>query len=91
MNLICQKCDETWEVCYVGCGDMDADGNAGDAERFKAGEGCPACKWGAKAPKKQSFRGEAMGMLADLLGDDIDGMASMLDEAEYAGMFDDMD
>ena len=91
MDLYCQKCDEPWEVYYVGCGDFDADNNVGDAVRFKAGDGCPACKWGLKAPKKQSFRGEAMSMLSDLLGDDIDGIASMMDDAEYMGMLRPMD
>jgi len=87
MDIYCQKCDEPWEVCYVGGGDMDADGEKGDAERFKRGEGCPCCAWGKNAPEQQSLRGEAMGMLADLLGDDIDGMASFMDDLDYMGEF----
>jgi hypothetical protein len=58
------------------------------SERFKRGEGCPCCKWGADAPEKQSLRGEAMGAMAELLGDDIDGMASIMDDFEYMGMLD---
>lgn len=30
-------------------------------------------------------KGEAMSALIDLLGDDVDGIASMMDEAEYLG------
>lgn len=32
-------------------------------------------------------RGDAMSALADLMGDDLDGIASMMDDAEYMGMF----
>jgi hypothetical protein len=86
MDIYCQKCDEPWDVCYVGH-DMDEEGEKGDAERFKRGEGCPSCKWGKDAPKEQSLRGETMSMLNDLLGDDIDGMASFMDDMDYIGAF----
>jgi hypothetical protein len=87
MDLYCQRCDEPWDVCYIGS-DMDveypevSDDGRTMSDRFKAGEGCPACDWGNKAPKKQSLRGEAMGMMMDLLGDDIDGAASMMEDFE---------
>jgi hypothetical protein len=86
MDIYCQKCDEPWDVCYIGQ-DMDEDGEKGDSERFKGGEGCPCCKWGKNAPKEQSLRGETMSMLNDLLGDDIDGMASFMDDMDYVGAF----
>lgn len=86
MDIYCQKCDEPWDVCYVGH-DMDDDGEKGDAERFKRGEGCPCCEWGKNAPKQQSLRGEAMGLVADLLGDDIDGMAAFMDDMDFMGDF----
>lgn len=35
-----------------------------------------------------SWRGEAASALYDLMGDDMDGVASMLEDAEYFGMFD---
>ena len=88
MDIYCQKCDEPWDVCYVGQ-EMDEDGEKGDAERFKQGEGCPCCEWGKTAPKKQSLRGECMGMLSDLLGDDIDGMASFMDDMDFIEAFED--
>ena len=56
------------------------------SDRFKRGEGCPTCNWGKNAPKEQSLRGMAMGAMMDILGDDIDGVASMMDDFEYAGM-----
>jgi len=95
VDIYCQKCDEPWEVCYLGGGDFDEDCEKEDwengkkpSERFKNGDGCPSCRWGKNAPKKQSLRGEAMGLMADLLGDDIDGMASMMDDFEFMGMLD---
>ena len=96
MDLYCQRCDEPWDVCYVGGGDMDEDSLPEDfgpdgekpSARFKRGDGCPACHWGKDAPEKQSLRGVAMSAMADLLGDDIDGMASMMDDFEYMGMLD---
>jgi hypothetical protein len=35
-----------------------------------------------------SFRAAAMGAMFDLLGDDVDGAAAMMEDAEYMGMFD---
>jgi hypothetical protein len=40
----------------------------------------------SKNPDK--FRAEASAVLMDLLGDDVDGVASMLDDFEYAGLLD---
>ncbi|MFW5871482.1 MAG: hypothetical protein ACOCUT_00095 [bacterium] len=93
MDIYCQRCDEPWDVYYV-CHDMDNDSEPNEygpngekpSERFKQGIGCPACNWGTKAPKQQSLRGEAMSVLADMLGDDVDGMASMMDDFEFLGM-----
>jgi len=93
MELYCQKCDEPWDFWHI----QDADGMDAEVEdygkdgtkpsiRFKAGEGCPACNWGKNAPKKQSLKGMAMGTLFDMLGDDVDGAAAMMDDFEYMGM-----
>jgi hypothetical protein len=89
MDLYCQKCDEPWDLHHVEH-DMDQDDENGKA-RFKAGEGCPCCDWGKSAPEQQSLKGMAMGMMADILGDDVDGMASMMDDFDYAGYFDEDD
>jgi len=91
MDIYCQKCDEPYDVCYVVGGDMDAewndwDGDKKPSQRFLKGEGCPCCKWGENAPKEQSMRGVAMSLLSELLEDDVDGMASMMDDFEYMGL-----
>lgn len=55
-------------------------------EMFKKGKGCDCCK--GEGERKVSLRTEAMGAMMELLGDDIDGMASMMDDFEYLGMLD---
>ena len=89
MDLFCQKCAEPWDLYHVE-NDMDYDDENGKA-RFKKGEGCPCCDWGKSAPKEQPLAGMAMGAISDLLGDDTDGVASMMDDLEYCGFFDDFD
>ena len=94
MDIYCQRCDEPYDVYHV-CYDMDkekddySEKGTKPSDRLKNGEGCPACEWGKTAPKQQSMRGMAMGAMADVMGDDVDGMASMMDDFEFAGMLED--
>ena len=96
MDLYCQKCSEPWDFWHVQS-DMDdeledfADDGTKPSVRFKNGEGCPACDWGKKAPKTPNMRAQAMKVTMDLLGDDIDGVAAMMDDFEAMGMLDDED
>lgn len=52
--------------------------------------GCAAMDGGTKptCAAEKSLRSDASAVLMDLLGDDIDGVASMLDDFEYEGMLD---
>ena len=92
MDLYCQRCGEPFDFWHVQqemddeIEDFGKDGKK-PSVRFKDGEGCPCCNWGKAAPKEQSFRSEAMGVMFDMLGDDVDGAAAMMDDFEYAGMF----
>jgi len=82
MDVYCQWCDEPYEVT-VAYNNLGEDGgrSAEEAkEDFLSGVGCPACKWGTLGEKTDSFKSLAMGMMGDLVGDDMDGMASMLDD-----------
>ena len=94
MDLYCQRCDEPWDQYHVNF-DMDYEeedfGPNGEkpSARFRSGEGCPCCDWGKTAPKEQSLRGAAQSILYDFLGDDEDGIASMMDDFEFMGMLDD--
>ena len=84
MDVYCQHCNEpwdTWEV-YNELGDE----NISDLDAkmdFLKGIGCPSCHWGKLGQPKDSFISAAMDAMSDILGDDVDGMASMLDDYEY--------
>jgi hypothetical protein len=77
MDMHCIKCGEPWDVHHVL---HDA-----EPDEFKFGENkgvikeCPACK--GKAPdSKANERMMFTQALADIMGDDIDGMASAMDD-----------
>jgi hypothetical protein len=44
------------------------------------GKGCPCCGWGTKEIQKSSEKAEMTSMLRKLLGNDIDGIASELED-----------
>ena len=76
MDIYCTNCGEPWDAS-----DSDI------SRRAVVAGNCGACD-GDPAMRVNTFQVQAMSMLGDLLGDDIDGMASMMDDAEYMGMFD---
>jgi len=76
MDLVCIRCGEPWDMDYV---------RHEEPEAFKRSGGridhCPCCP--EEKPKhsaKQQERLDAIAALADLLGDDIDGLAGTLDD-----------
>jgi hypothetical protein len=85
MDIYCQHCGEPYDACYVGS-DMDHETPNGKA-KFLNGEGCPCCDWG-QGEAEDSLKTDAMALMADMLGGDIDGMASIMDDFEYMGYFD---
>jgi len=78
MDLYCQVCGEPWD--FIGTRD---DFTYSERRKFDSGVGCPACNWGQNKPEKQPFRSQLASMLADVLGDDIDGIASEMNDAEW--------
>lgn len=77
MDVYCKRCGEPWDAYGVNHGDMDDE----EQKRFWAGEGCPACF--GKSIEEAPFRARLTSVLHDVLGDDIDGLASELEDAEY--------
>lgn len=77
MDVYCKRCGEPWDLYGVEHGDMTDD----ERRRFWAGEGCPRCY--GKPVAKRPFRAEVTSVLHDLLGDDLDGLAAELDDAEF--------
>jgi hypothetical protein len=77
MDLYCKRCGEPWDAYGVRHGDLTDE----ERERFFKGEGCPACF--GKPVKRRPFRAELASALQDVLGDDLDGLAAELEDAEY--------
>jgi len=81
MDVYCQHCNEPWDTYTVY---HELDDNPKQAkDDFLAGKGCPSCHWGRDGESTDSFKSQAMAAMNDILGDDIDGMASMMDDYEY--------
>ncbi len=76
MDVYCKRCGEPWEL--LGITDEFTDQAKKD---FWAGKGCPCCI-GQPAPEKKPFRCELQAALQDILGDDIDGIAAEMEDAE---------
>ena len=73
MDVFCANCGEPSEVYHVNH-DMEPKYK----KQFLAGTGCDCCK-GVPVEKK-SARADVAGALLDILGDALDGMASMMDD-----------
>ncbi len=76
MDLVCIRCGEPWDMDYVRHEEPDA---------FKRRGGridhCPCCpKEKPKHSANQQERLDVIAELADLLGEDIDGLAGTLED-----------
>ena len=72
MDLYCPRCGEPWELYYV-----QQEMTPEERSRFRSGEGCPSCY--GKTIEKRPLRAE----IAATLGDDIDGLAAEMEDAEF--------
>jgi hypothetical protein len=52
-----------------------------ERDAFLKGQYCPSCK--GKEVKERPFRAQLAEALQDALGDDIDGLAAEMEDAEY--------
>ncbi len=77
MDVYCKRCGEPFEL--VGITDDFTDE---EKKRFWAGKGCPCC-YGKPAPVKRPFRAELQEALEGILGDDHDGLAAEMEDAEF--------
>lgn len=76
MDLYCSRCGEPYEFDYV-MHDMTPQ-EKGD---FLNGVCCPSCK--GKEVTDRPFRAMLAGAMGEILGDDIDGLAAEMEDAEY--------
>lgn len=73
MDIYCPRCGEPWDV-YSLQSDMTPE----EATSLKAGTGCPCCA--GKEIKQRPERAVICGELMAVLGDDMDGLASTLED-----------
>ncbi|KKN37275.1 hypothetical protein LCGC14_0765130 [marine sediment metagenome] len=76
MDLYCQRCGEPWEHYYV-----HQEMAPLERTQFLEGECCPACH--GKEIEKRPFRAQLASALAEMLGDDTDGLAAEMEDAEF--------
>ena len=77
MDVYCKRCGEPWGLYGVEHGDMSAT----ERDRFWRGEGCPSCF--GKPVEERPLRAELTAALHEVLGDDLDGLAAELEDAEF--------
>lgn len=86
MDMKCLKCFEPWDICELQEFTQGDDG--GSPTDFTNGVGCPACDWGRnkeRAIHGNSLYSQCASIATDLLGDDIDGLISTMDDFDYMG------
>lgn len=83
MDIRCTTCGEPWDIDSLH--DLVAEDQAADfddAYRLFVMDGCGAFGTSHNATKASP----AIQMLTDLLGDDVDGLAAELEDAELMGL-----
>ena len=73
LDIYCPRCGEPWDV-YSLNHDMSAE----EAQRLKAGQGCPCCH--GREIEHRPDRAVVAGALMSVLGDDLDGLAATLED-----------
>lgn len=83
MDLRCARCGGPWDLDYVVVESPEEFTRNGSTITR-----CPACETTADADltSGQRDRAEVAGVLGDLLADDLDGAAAMLEDAELMGL-----
>ena len=74
-DLHCTKCGEPWDMDCIS--EPDEYGLTVKGSRIIA---CSACKWHAERGNLMAGTAAAASAMHDLLGDDIDGVASMMED-----------
>ncbi len=87
MDLYCPRCSEPWAMDELHeVEDMTFD----QARKLFQRVGCAALDGGTTptCEKDDSLRSMASAVLMDLMGDDLDGVSSTMDDFEFLGMLD---
>ncbi|MDP2729610.1 MAG: hypothetical protein Q8O55_03925 [Dehalococcoidales bacterium] len=76
MDLYCKRCGEPYDMDNV-----NFEMTTLERIHFKDGRGCPSC-YGHPAPEKRPLRAKLQEAAEDVMGDDMDGVAAMMEDAE---------
>jgi hypothetical protein len=95
MDIYCGRCGEPWDIesLHEESDYRRSEGEPVTVARVRAdfaARGCVAFSFATDTECELdtgNVRAMASGALMDLLGDDIDGVAALLDDAEALGMF----
>lgn len=93
MDLYCLNCGEPWDIsCIVEVKSGEDDDPAWKLDANGYPITCPCCPKENRRPKKlekKNPRAVAGQIVADLLGDDMDGAACLLEDGEFIGLMED--
>jgi hypothetical protein len=84
VDVYCPVCGEPWDLDTLH--EIDAPSYQAKRKRFQR-EGCGALETAHNEPA-DGLRASASAALFDVLGDDVDGIAATLEDADAAGWFD---
>lgn len=87
MDVYCPKCGEPWDIDTFHDVADERDLSFAQVSNDFAQRGCLALGTNHNITEDE-LRASASDVLFDVLGDDIDGIASMLEDFEYFGMLD---
>ena len=95
MDIYCGRCGEPWDIESLHeetdyRRSLGLPTSVASVRADFAARGCVTFSFATDTQCELdtgNVRAMASGALMDLLGDDIDGVASLLDDAEYLGMF----
>lgn len=88
MDVNCPRCAEPWDIDTFHDVADERDSTFTAVQRDFFTRGCGLAFGGKQCEQVDSLTAQASGVLAELLGDDVDGIAAMLDDFEYMGMLD---
>jgi hypothetical protein len=87
MDIYCRRCGEPWDIDTLHEEAAESGRTFQEVRADFARRGCQALAafTGNDQPceKQETARGAASGALMDILGDDIDGVASLLDDEGF--------
>ena len=88
-DIYCPRCGEPWEIdTFHDVAEEQAITFRQALDRFYS-DGCAATGWiHGVCEVRRTGRTMAMSALADIMGDDVDGIAAMLEDFDYFGVLD---